>query len=146
MTTVITREPIYAALFAAVSGAASFVTISRRLKHWSDCSPAEQPALYMTQRKENVQRKPGLNPVWRLEVDLYIYVHTRGDSSVSPGSLLNPLLDAVSNVLAPDNLMTNKFTLGGLVQHAWIEGTIETDEGILGDQGVAIIPICIEFA
>jgi len=28
-----------------------------------------------------------------------------------------------------------------MVQHAYIQGKVETDEGVLGDQAVAVIPI-----
>jgi len=31
--------------------------------------------------------------------------------------------------------------LANLVRHARIEGRIETDEGVLGDQAVAVIPV-----
>jgi len=48
----IAREPIYAALFDLAAGAAGFVTAERRLRHWSDVAPAEQPALFMTQKSE----------------------------------------------------------------------------------------------
>jgi hypothetical protein len=34
-------------------------------------------------------------------------------------------------------------TLGGLVNYCRIEGDIETDEGLLGEQAVAIIPVSI---
>jgi hypothetical protein len=51
------REPIYAALFTLVAGAASFVTISRRLRHWSDIGAAEQPALFMIQKSENAEER-----------------------------------------------------------------------------------------
>lgn len=140
------RETIYAGLFSRVSTAANFTTISRRLKHWNDVAPANQPALFQAQKSEDALVSPGLNTKWRLRLDLYVYAHTGGDPSSSPGSVLNPLLDAVTAVFAPDNLATNKCTLGGLVEHAWIEGTIETDEGYLGDQGVAIIPVSIVTA
>src|SRR6185437_16956086 len=60
-----TREPIYAALFALVAGAASFVTISRRLRHWSDVGAAEQPALFMIQKSENAEERAPLPVKWR---------------------------------------------------------------------------------
>lgn len=139
------RETIYAALFAKLSGLAGFTTKSRKLKHWADTAPSEQPALFVIQRTESVQTVPGLNPVLELRVDIYLYAHTRGDPSKAPSEILNPLLDAVAAALAPD-VITNKQTLGGLVQHAWIEGSIETDEGVLGDQGVVIVPVIIKVA
>ncbi len=127
------REPIYAALFAALASAAPFVTASRRLRHWSDVGPAEQPALFVAQRRK------GLPPKWTLALEVFIYVHAPDDVT-PPASALNPLLDAVEAVLAPADPAAAQ-TLGGLVEHAWIAGKIETDEGVLGGQAVAIIPI-----
>ena len=37
-------------------------------------------------------------------------------------------------------------TLGGLAAHAWTAGKIETDEGVLGGQAVAIVPVEILVA
>ena len=139
------REQIYSALFAKLQAVDGFVTVSRRLRHWDDVPQAEQPALFQAQKRESVSTEPGLNPVWLLSLDLYIYARTGEDRGESPASAINPLVDAVLSTLAPHPI-TNKQTLGGLVQHAWVEGAIETDEGVLGEQGVAIIPIIIKVA
>jgi hypothetical protein len=133
------REPIYAALFALVAGAASFVTISRRLRHWSDVGAAEQPALFMTQKSENAEERRPLPVKWRASVDLYLYAQA-ADELTSPATILNPLLDAVEMALAPDPV-GHVQTLGGLVSHCWIAGRIQTDEGVLGGQAVAIVPV-----
>jgi hypothetical protein len=134
-----TREPIYAALFATVSGAASFVTSSRRLRHWSDVGPAEQPSLFVVQKSETVQRRKGLPPKWTLSVDLFVYA--RAPDDLTPATtVLNPLIDSIESVLAAA-APTATQTLGGLVEHAWISGKIETDEGVLDGQAVAIIPV-----
>lgn len=138
-----TREPIYAALFAKLQAAASFKTTSRRLKHFSDVPAIDQPALYVAQRSESATTVPGQPTVWTMNVDVYLYVNNRGDQNVIPSTLINPLIDAVAASLAP-NPIDNKCTLGGLVQHAWIEGQIQTDEGVLGDQAVAVIPVVIK--
>ncbi len=132
-----TREPIYAALFALLSGAAPFVTASRRLRHWSDVGPAEQPALFVVQKSETAERKVGLPAKWRALVDIYVYVHALDDQT-APATALNPLLDAIEAALAPQGAVQ---TLGGLAAHAWIVGRIETDEGVLGGQAVAIVPV-----
>lgn len=137
-----TREPVYAALFALLSGAAPFVTASRRLRHWSDVGPAEQPALFIVQKSETAERKSGLPAKWRASVDVYIYAHAPDDET-APATLLNPLLDAIETVLAPQGAVQ---TLGGLAAHAWIAGKIETDEGVLGGQAVAILPVEILVA
>ena len=137
-----TREPIYAALFALLSGAAPFVTSSRRLRHWSDVGPAEQPALFVVQKSETAERRAGLPAKWRASVDVYVYAHAPDDQT-APATVLNPLLDAIETALAPQGAVQ---TLGGLAAHAWIAGKIETDEGVLGSQSVAIVPIEILVA
>ena len=136
------REPIYSALFATVAAAAPFVTVSRRLRHWSDVGPAEQPALFQAQKSETAKRTRGLPPRWTLEVDLFVYAQAP-DELTAPATVLNPVLDAVEAALAPAgaDLATGTQTLGGLVSHCWISGKIQTDEGVLGGQAVAIVPI-----
>src|SRR5689334_4528663 len=97
----IAREPIYAALFARVAAAAPFVTVARRLRHWSDVAPAEQPALFMRQKTETAAGpERGTPTVWAMAVELYIYVHA-DDPYVAPATVLNPLVDAVEAALAP---------------------------------------------
>ena len=138
----IAREPIYAALFDLAAGAAGFVTAERRLRHWSDVAPAEQPALFMTQKSEVASVKTlGAPTVWTLLVELYLYAHS-SDPYLSPATVLNPLVDAVEAALAPA-ATTGLQDLGlpSMVQHAMIAGKIEAEEGVLGDQAIAIIPV-----
>jgi len=138
----IAREPIYAALFELAAGAAGFVTAERRLRHWSDVAPAEQPALFMTQKSETAAVKAfGAPLVWTLTVELYLYAHS-SDPRLSPATVLNPLIDAVEAALAPAATTgLQDLGLAAMVQHAMIAGKIETEEGVLGDQAIAIIPI-----
>jgi len=138
----IAREPIYAALFDRVAGAAGFVTAERRLRHWSDLASAEQPALFMAQKSETAAIKAlGAPTVWTLNIELYLYAHS-SDLRLSPATVLNPLLDAVEAALAPAATTgVQDLGLPAMVQHAAIAGKIDTDEGTLGDQAVAIIPV-----
>jgi hypothetical protein len=138
----IAREPIYAALFDLAAGAAGFATAERRLRHWSDVAPAEQPALFMTQKSETAAVKTlGAPAVWTLLVEFYLYAHS-SDPYLSPATVLNPLVDAVEAAFAPA-ATTGLQDLGlpSMVQHAMIAGKIETEEGVLGDQALAIIPV-----
>jgi hypothetical protein len=137
-----TREPIYAALFALLSGAAPFATASRRLRHWSLVEPAEQPTLFQVQKRETAKAAEGSPTAWRAEIDLYVYCQAPDDET-APATVLNPLLDAIEAALAPAgrDLASGTQTLGGLVKHCWIAGAIETDEGALGGQAVAIVPL-----
>lgn len=138
----ISREPIYAALFDLVTSAADFVTTGRRLRHWNELTPAEQPALFMRQKSE-VAAIPrlGAPTVWRLSVELHLYAH-ESDPYAAPASVLNPLIDAVEAALAPP-VATGMQNLGlpDMVQHAYIAGKIVADEGVLRDQIAAVIPV-----
>lgn len=139
-----TREPIYAALFAklfALQTNGTVVTCSRRLRHWADCDGAMQPAIYMTQGDQVGDHQIKGSPYkWDLSVSIYVYVRVGENESPSPA--INPILDAIENALVPKLLGTNQ-TLGGLCDTCYIDGTIQTFEGTLGEQEVAIIPIKI---
>jgi hypothetical protein len=138
----ISREPIYAALFGLLESAADFAVVDRRLRHWSDVAPAEQPALFMAQKSELAKISTlGAPTVWTLAIDVYVYVHS-SDPYLAPATVLNPLLDAVEAALAPSvTTGLQDLDLPATVQHAYIAGKVETDEGVLGDQAVAIVPV-----
>lgn len=133
------REAIYTALFNKVKLSANFVTSSRKLKHWNDVEPHSQPAIFQTQVGESVIQSKGSPETWDMHVKLYVYANTQNGL---PSTIINGLIDSIQTALKPD---LNGFQeLGGLVSHCWISGTIETSEGTLGDQEVAIIPISIK--
>ncbi len=133
-------EAIYQAFFGLLSGSASFQTSSRRLKHWSDVPPEEQPALFVCQKERDVESKrTNLPGIWHLEVQVWIYAWSADPDQV-PSSVLNPLVDAVRDAISPNG---GSQTLGGLVTACQISGKIEDDEGLLGDQAVAMIPVTI---
>lgn len=136
-----TREPIMAALFAKLSAINGVVLSSRILRHYNELRPADQPALFLSPRSQSVAQKRGLPPVWTIDVSVYVYVKRSGNDVV-PDTQMNTILDAIEAALNPAGGVEVQ-TLGGLCDHAWIEGAIETDEGVLGDQAIAIIPIRI---
>jgi len=137
----VNREEIYSALFDLVSGAYKFTTKSRRLRHWSDVTPAMQPALYQAQGNESIELPGrGIPAKVTLRAKLYIYARSGGTPDSVPATIINTLLDAVDAALATTDASEEQ-TLGGLVSHCRVVGTIETDEGVLGDQGLAIVPI-----
>ena len=138
----IAREPIYAALFARVAAAASFVTAERRFRHWSDVAPAEQPALFQRQKSETALVKTlGAPTVWTFLVELHLYVHS-SDPYLTPTMQLNPLLDAVEAALAPAAATgIQDLGLPAMVRHAYIAGKIAAEEDTLGNQAIATIPV-----
>lgn len=143
----VTRETVYAALFALLSNVDGFVTYSRRLKHWSNVIAEEQPALFQVQGHQAPQQTGrGIPPKWLLRAELYVYVNAGKDSSVVPAISLNKLLDSIEAALKPStgtDLMQNVQTLGGIVSHCWLDGEIEVFDGALGEQSIAIVPISI---
>ena len=134
------REDIFSALFDLVVQAPGLITTSRKLKHWSDVQTSEMPALFMTQGGETALRVTRMPTRWVLSASLYIYVSTDGRDN--PGEVINPILDYLTTQLT-DPFPGVPQTLGGLVEYARIEGTIETSEGTLGEIEVAVIPIQI---
>jgi hypothetical protein len=138
----IDREAIYSALWILGSSSSNFASSNRRLRHWSDVAPAEQPALFMSEKGGHAAVKAlGAPIVWTLYADFYIYVHC-SDPYMAPATILNPLLDALELALAPSPASgIQNLGLPTMVQHAYIAGKIETDEGVLGDQAIAIVPV-----
>ena len=135
------REQIYEALFNKVKTVPGLVTTGRKLKHYADVPASAQPALFQTQTGEVVHKDVN-KPYWfDLNVELYVYVNTSSDPAAVPATQLNNIVDTIVDVLAPN--WTGYQTLDGLVFNAVIDGKIDTDEGVLGDQAYAIIPVRI---
>ncbi|MBV8061458.1 MAG: hypothetical protein JO253_08065 [Alphaproteobacteria bacterium] len=135
------RENIYAALFALIQAVPNVKVYSRKLAHWADCP--EFPALYVHQKDEAVV-KTGRRLPSKHTMHAEVYIYVQAPDGVLSATLLNNLVDAVQLSLAPPNPgIENRQTLSGQVEDCWIDGPIMTDEGVLGQTGVAIIPISI---
>lgn len=132
-----TRSAIFSTLAKRIEAIHKVKTFSRRLLHWTDVDSDQQPALFMSPGNQQVTIEGyGLPPKLELSVKLYLYNQNHDPD------LQDNLLDEIEKALAPDE-GEDVLTLGGLVSHCWIEGEIETDEGLLGEQAIAIIPISI---
>jgi len=144
------RENIYSSVFAffsnlTVGGSPAFKTATRKLTDWENVEAENQPALLMLQKSEFVSKPRGLPAKWTFTIDLYVYVHTGAinDETVIPTIMINPLIDAIEASIKIDDINNSACTLGGLVSHCYIDGSVEMFEGGLGDQAVVIIPITI---
>jgi hypothetical protein len=136
------REQIFAALFQLLLTSGGFVTTGRKLLHWADVPASMQPALYLVKTTEQYVRNRGVPALVHFVLHLYLYAMT-SDPEISPQEVLNPLQDAIDSALLSGIDGEGNQTLGGLVHRCWIEGEVITDEGLLGEQAVARIPINI---
>lgn len=137
------------ALLTRLSTATGFVEISRRVILPAKVEPLRAPTLRLWERPEPYQDTPsGLPVVHTMYVDAVIYFINK-DVSIAGMTILNPLIDAVDDVLAgADNPSTNVLTLGGLVQWCRIvKGEIIKESGDTDTQGLggAIIPIAMQL-
>jgi hypothetical protein len=137
----VNREPIIQALADKLSAVSGVVTFDRILRHVSQVQPGECPAVFLAPRGQSAMRVRGLPAQWTIDVSVYVYTARTSDFIV-PDTEMNGILDGIEAALEPAGGVEVQ-TLGGLVQHCWIEGAIETDEGTLGSQAVAIVPIRI---
>jgi hypothetical protein len=117
------------------------LSASRRLIHWGEVAPCDQPAMYLVHVGENIAKVRGIDSRRMMTFNLYVYVNTSTYAGVIPQKLMNPILDQIDTMFNVDNFAAYSLTLSDLVSHVAIQGDVMTDEGLLGDQAVSIIPI-----
>jgi hypothetical protein len=135
------REAVYGALFALLQGVPGLKNTSRRLVNVQDVAPESLPAAYQLQGEQMAQYQ-GATPtrfIWKATWLIYV---AETDQTLPPSSTLNPIVDAAVAALAPP-AGDDRQTLGGLVEYAALEGTVQVFEGVLGDRAVAVLPISI---
>lgn len=145
-------EPIWVALFALLQAkipSGTFVTMSRQHTQPPGLLDQMQPALFLVDVRETYSPRPKGLPT-KVTLNGYIIIYFQapmplldaiGEETVVGSTMLNALLLAVRTALQPDDVMTGTLTLGGLVDHCWIEGDADKDTGIYTQQGAAIVPI-----
>lgn len=136
----INREQIYAALFDKFASAAEFKTKSRRIKHITDMTKPDLPALFMLQRAEVPIQEKKVPIKWQLGVDFYVYVDTGADKNTVPASIINPILDKIELLLKPNPVLGYATLNINGVSHAWISN-IDIFAGELDEKGIAIISV-----
>jgi len=149
MQPVIDRLAIANALTALVSLGLFRNEPARRVIAWDQV--AAQPAIFVRKLGEHHQRKQDyrLRQV-TLEFELWIYVNSQGldpDQAGSDaldlimGTPASPGLETV--FMTPDDPQRGTLTLGGLVQHCWIEGTVHYDNGDIDNQAKMTVPVLV---
>ena len=134
-------EPIYEGIKTLLTTAASIKTVSRRLVHFTQVNPVDQPAVYITQRGEQTVNTKGIPTKWHLKMDLYVYVSVGDDMTAVPSTMLNQVLAEIRALLLPNPVTGVPSGLIDLVSHAWIGDEIEVFDGATGAQVVAVVPL-----
>jgi hypothetical protein len=148
-----TREQVFAALFTQLKTAPGINTYSRRMSDYSAIPPGLLPCLILWEQPEETRYagRQGL-PVNTWEAVILIVFqneskpHNGDPTTAVPGAtIVNPLVDAVRAALAPDDISTNNYTVGGLVEWCRVEGktVIETGDTDADGYGGAVIPLKI---
>jgi glycogen debranching enzyme len=151
------REALMVALEARIrAGVPAFQgRVSRRFRTWGEVEASGQPACFVVLSDQI----PGYStvdapPVWTVNVLIYVYARQDADPSSPQGTAITSLIDGVEAALEHQPAdggaglgypgIGSQTTLGGLCRWARVSGSIETDEGSLGDQVVAVIPVEIK--
>jgi len=150
---IVSRETIYAATFARIAALKGTVIqdCSRKLIHWEDLQPSQMPFVCQVQMPERGDYKlmQGVPTKWNGRISYVIYVSSAGDSDLVPSTAMNNVVDAIEAAFSPfkSNGQRNtdeqqgRCTLGGLVHDIRVFGEVELDDGSLGTQSVAIVPV-----
>ena len=142
----VAREAVAEALYnllaaTQVNNQAAFKSSSRKAKVWSNTNNSDQPAMFLIHTGEQVLQNQvfGL-PKYLLHFEILIYARADANPSVTPDTLINGLLDAIDAQLQ-SKPPAERQTLGNLVYHAWIEGEILIDTGIIDQQIAVLVPV-----
>lgn len=154
MSSTVNREAIWVALFALLQSKladAGYAVMSRTHVQPPQLTADLQPALFLVQGRETKAPRPaGFSGKITLSGFIILYfqapmplLEAIGAETVNGATQLNAMLQAIDGALLPDSIVSGKLTLGGLVEHCWLEGDTDMDTGIYSQQGAAILPIRI---
>jgi hypothetical protein len=134
-----TREQVAVGLFTLLGSIPGIKSSSRRPALWDDATA--KPALYMGNPAETYvyQNGTATPPIVILDFDVFLYIDTGMDPNSTPDTAINNLLDAIEAAITPP--VGQAQTLGGVVNHAWIEGSVHRVPGYLNGQGMVLFTV-----
>lgn len=141
-----TREQVSVAFFNLIAGAADFTATSRRFVHWDQVNETQMPFLTMLKTGEQRGRQSEGLPTLTINAHVFVYLSAGMDPRDVPDTAMNAVLDAIDAAVAPsgaDALAGNKQTLGGLVAHCYLLGSVFIDTGDVDGKAVAAMPFQI---
>ena len=126
-----------------IGGVSTWVTVSNRLRLWTNVDADQQPAVFLVTHQETDEYR-GLG-LARRRLNYTMWCYCRSDNS--PGSaMLDTMMDAFEVAFkVVDNPSEGSNTLGGLVYWCRIEGKIFKDPGDIDNQTLLIVPLVVEM-
>lgn len=142
------RDACFLALFNLVTqdsrAVAQFVTMKRLLKHHADVDASDMPALFMFQLPETRQYKgKGIPAIRTLHCIFAVYYNAPDPDATLPATLLNTAADIIDDIISEPGNPQNTQTLGGLVEHVYIEPSIENYEGLLQQDSILVAHVAM---
>jgi hypothetical protein len=148
-----TRNAIFSALLAKLQTIQFPPTVgqptlySQRFIPWESCT--QQPAVMLLEGAQKATEKVFGQKQWRMSAVVLVYYRTGPamDGPI-PAQQINDILDAFESALQGQPRTAGRQTLGGLVTHAYIDGTVAYDDGTTDQsyQAVLMVPITIVVA
>ncbi len=143
-------SPLTLSLPATANGAGvqmqtGFLTTGRRLI--PAVNVAAQPALFLRDTEEDLEYREDSTPTrlslqrQTIKAEIWIYSLAGLNPDAVPATALNNLLDAVQTAFDPDDPMTGRFTLGGLVDWCRLSGKILKSPGDTVPQATAVADV-----
>ena len=145
------RRALFDALFAQIAGTQDPSTgawsngwqlASQTMVLWKDVSAEQMPAFFLAYAGEKMEPlRPGA-PVTKNLLEMHAWVYVTHMETNSAMDMLGDAIDVIQAAIRPA-VGQERQTLGGLVYSVTARGEVHTDEGALGDQAMAMIPITI---
>jgi hypothetical protein len=138
------RDAAMSALSSLVASAYAWKTgPSRKLKLWSDVSPASRPACFLFEGGlESYGWSEGAIPKRAIEAKIFAYLNAKDHSTIG-ATLLDDVMDALDSAfaLSGSDLALGRNTLSGLVYSCRIDGKVLKDPGDLDGDALLIVPV-----
>lgn len=145
------REAVYVALanlvFTDTRVTSIFNTTGRRLPHFASVEAGQCPALFMFQHPEmRVNMGKGIPAKRTLHCVFVAYFDTGAAEQTNsdlPATAINAAADVIDDVICTPGNPQNVQSLGGLVEHVYIEPSMEPYEGLLQEKSVLVAHIAM---
>lgn len=145
-----TRSQVFTALFSLIKQlppppGMKWQRFSQNLKSWDDTPSEEQPCCFLHRLTQTAEQKHAFGVTrWHWTATIWIYFRSDGykTETTYPDQITDPIIDSIEQLFQTEPL-DGRLTLGNLVHHVWIDGTIYSDPGLEDGQAVIIVPISI---